>query len=443
MSQAPSVRLISRTPSRQLLRWVAVLVPLALLPLLLDGVWHDRAAWLWLLLALLLIVAAVLDRLLAAALPEIALQRQLPERLSQNQWTTIVLQLKGNARGTLFDLYPSTAVEIEGLPLLFDGDGDYHYRLRALRRGGLDFEGVQLQIDSPWGLWSRIVQIDLISSCSVYPDFASLLHALAINPDQRQLLPGVHIQPRRGEGTEFLQLRDFRIGDSLRSIDWKATSRYRRPITKEFHEESNQHVVILLDAGRGMRAIDNGVSHFDHALNAALLLAWVALHQGDRVGLLSFAAESRWIPPRQGRQEWNALLHAVHDLPCSSDAPDYTAAARELLQRQTRRSLVVLITNTRDDMPDELARAAQMLQSRHLVMIADLHEVALDQAIAQPITDMASALRHSGSLAFLRQRRRQIEKMNHMRLISMDCTPQQLPTHLLQNYWRIKRAGML
>ncbi len=435
--------LISRTPSRQLLFGVGLLLPLAFLPILGSDAWHGMAVGLWLAALALLFGVVAFDFIFAGAIPSLTIKRKLPERLSQNQWTTIHLSLDGHVCGQLFDLHPTQEVEAKGLPIQLDGSGDYSYQLRALRRGELRFENTELQLSSPWGFWRRVFRYRQISISSVYPDFISLLQALAINSDQRQLLPGVHLQPRRGAGTEFLQLRDFRIGDSLRNIDWKATSRYRLPIAKEFHEESNQHVVILLDAGRGMRAIDNGVSHFDHALNAALLLAWVALHQGDCLGLLSFAAKSHWIPPKKGRQEWNGLLHAVHDLPCSSDAPDYITAARELLQRQQRRSLVVLITNTRDDMPEELTRAALMLQSRHLVMIADLHEVALDQALQEPVHDMASVLRKAGATEFLQQRRSQIEKMNYMRMISMDGTPEELPTHLLQNYWRIKRAGML
>ena len=90
---------------------------------------------------------------------------------------------------------------------------------------------------------------------------------------------------RRGEGLEFHQLREYREGDSQRQIDWKATSRSGQLISREYQDERDQQIMLLIDCGRRMRAQDDELSHFDHVLNAALLLAYVGLRQGDAVGL--------------------------------------------------------------------------------------------------------------------------------------------------------------
>ena len=100
---------------------------------------------------------------------------------------------------------------------------------------------------------------------------------------------GAHLRRRRGEGTEFQQLREYRLGDSLRQIDWKATQRARKLISRDYQDERNQQVMLLVDTGRRMLARDDGLSHFDHVLNAALLVAYIALRQGDVVGLLAAA----------------------------------------------------------------------------------------------------------------------------------------------------------
>ncbi|MBT0875970.1 DUF58 domain-containing protein, partial [Campylobacter coli] len=115
-----------------------------------------------------------------------------------------------------------------------------------------------------------------------------------------------HIRRRRGEGTDFHQMREYRVGDSLRQIDWKATSRARKLISREYQDEKNQQLLVVLDTGRRMLAREPAspqgaaLAHFDHALDATLLVAYLALRQGDAVGLLTTGGERRWVPPRRG-----------------------------------------------------------------------------------------------------------------------------------------------
>ena len=144
---------------------------------------------------------------------------------------------------------------------------------------------------------------------------------------------GIHHQRRRGEGSEFHQLRDYRPGDSLRQVDWKATARCRRLISRDYQDEQDQQVVCLLDCGRRMRSLDGRLSHFDHTLTALLLLAYVALRQGDAVGLLTFAGPERWVPPRKTRGTLDRLMAAVHDLEPGLEPTDYLAAAQAALSR--------------------------------------------------------------------------------------------------------------
>ena len=127
---------------------------------------------------------------------------------------------------------------------------------------------------------------------------------------------GAHVKRRRGEGTDFHQMRDYRVGDSLRQVDWKATARMRRLISREYQDERNQHLLMVIDTGRRMLARDGELSHFDHVLNAALVVSYLALRQGDAVGLLASGGDqTRYVgkvgarlghglirPPRQRRR---------------------------------------------------------------------------------------------------------------------------------------------
>src|SRR5690606_41328078 len=177
----------------------------------------------------------------------------------------------------------------------------------------------------------------------------------------------------RGLGLEFHQLREFRDGDTLRQIDWKATARKRTPIAREYQDERDQQIVVLLDCGRRMRSQDDELAHFDHALNACLLRSYVALRQGDAVGLATFAGEQdRYVAPLKGQAHISNLLNAVYTLDSTHRPADYAAAVNALLARQRRRALVVLVTNLRDEDDEELLGAVKRLGKQQRVLIASL-----------------------------------------------------------------------
>jgi uncharacterized protein (DUF58 family) len=253
----------------------------------------------------------------------------------------------------------------------------------------------------------------------------------------------VRLRRRRGLGAEFHQLREYRRGDSPRQIDWKATSRVRKLISREYQDERGQRLLFLLDCGRRMRHADQDRGHLDEALNALLLLAYVAVRQGDAVGLMTYGGPKRWLAPRKDPDTVNRLLNAIYDLQPTLEAADPLAAARELIQTHTRRSMVLLLTNSRDEDQPELAAAIGLLRRRHLVVIADLRESALDRALTAPITNRSSALRFHAVQGYLEARRRHHERLQHLGAFVLDLLPRQLPIALVNQYLAVKRAGIL
>src|SRR5262245_25969471 len=154
----------------------------------------------------------------------------------------------------------TAGLERQGLPvhLQVDSAGDHRvtYRVRPVSRGEHGFAGVYLTIRSPLRLWQRIVRAAAPQRVRVYPDFAAIAGYLALVSDRSAARVGIKVAPRRGEGLEFHQLREYRQSDSVRQVDWKATSRRRRLISREYHEERDQQVLFLLDNGRRMRSRD-------------------------------------------------------------------------------------------------------------------------------------------------------------------------------------------
>ena len=254
---------------------------------------------------------------------------------------------------------------------------------------------------------------------------------------------GIHQRQRRGQGMEFHQLREYRVGDSMRQIDWKATSRLRKAISREYRDERDQQVFFLLDHGRRMHSRDGDLTHLDHALNAVLLLAYVALRQGDAVGLMTLGASRRFIAPRKGPSHVNTILDTVFDLKSTREATDLYAATEDALGRIKKRSLFVILTNLRDDPPEDIVSVVRLAQRRHVVLLASMRErVLMDAMQALPAT-FDAALTIASCHHYLRHRRRAHQQLAGIGAHTLDVEPFKLPRYLVNRYLDIKASGVL
>ncbi len=408
--------------------------------------------------ALLYAATAALD--LARALrawraAPLALQRRLPAALAlgvKHELVIVIDNPGGTAwRATLFD-HPDGRLQHAGLPLGLAlaprSRTEARYTLLPLARGGMRFAPAALRLATPWRLFELQVRLGREDRLRVYPDFAKLARYAWLAGDKRLSEMGIKSYAQRGEGTDFKELAEYRTGDDVRHIDWKATLRFARPIVREFQDERDQCVTFLLDCGRRMRAAEGeaSLSHFDHALNAMLLLAWVALSSGDEVGATTFghaAGEERHFAPRKGLATLHALMAALHDVQPVPEQADLQRAAAALMRRQPRRSLVVVLTNFRDEDLDEVAPALALLRTRHLVLLASLREGALAESAALPL-GQAAAVRRVAAAHLLEQARRDaFARLAARDLLLVDCEPQALAPALVNRYHAVKRAGLL
>ena len=409
-------------------------------------------AWLaaWQVAGAVIAAALTLDLVLGLRREPLAVERTAPHSLALGTWATVRLRLRNPRaaveRVTVFDGHP-LATEVEALPREVDVPGErgieFDYRLRGLVRGEGLFGPCEVVRQSPLGLWDVRERTALDTRVRIYPNFTAVagfaLHAL----ENRIQLMGIRRRQRRGDGLEFRQMRDYQSGDSLRQIDWKATSRRQKTISREYQEERDQQVVFLLDCGRRMRALDGELSHFDHCLNALLLVAYVALRQGDAVSLLTFGGVDRRLPPVKGRQGMTPLLNAVYDLETTLEPPDYLEAAARLRAFQRRRALVVVVTNQRDEDEDELGPALDLLRTRHIVVLASLREMSVEALLEAPVGGFEDALSTCSAQDYAEARRRALERHSGRGVLTLDIAPSQLQVALAEKYLEIKRSGRL
>lgn len=443
-------------PGRGLYKGLGLLLALALLQMcyqwLLQDPMDGSKGWWW-GCAIGAALFALLDALRLFRGPIPAVSRQLPGNLALGSTAYIRLCFEHRGSGELMlsyiDHYPDAVSCLDPLPArltLADGaQARIEYRVCPVHRGDAHFGGISLRVRSPWGLWQRQVHIEADQSVKIYPNFMALSGLGFLGHEQRIAHVGAHLTQRRGSGLEFHQLREYQRGDEIRQIDWKATARQQRLISREYQDERDQQILFMLDSGRRMRPLDGELSHFDHALNALLLSAYMALEMGDSVGVFSISGHfghNRWIRPVKGKQGINRLLNSLYDLQSSAEASDLLQASQSLMQHQQKRALVVIVSNVRDDDADELMMAVKLLSQRHLVMLACLRESFLDQPLAAEASP-DDALDYCARQLYREQRGQLIRALKARGALVVDAVPQRMHVALIEEYFALKRAGRI
>ncbi len=339
--------------------------------------------------------------------------------------------------------------EVEGLPsgeqtVPPGGEVLVPYRVRIDRRGQYPFGPVSVRVRSPLGWFERQRRYAADAAVRVYPDFEQLREVGLRGRLSEDRAPA-RVRRRPGGENEFQRLRPYVAGDPYRHIDWKATARHRSHITREFGQESNQNLLFLLDCGRTMSGTSGGLTHFDHALNAAVLLGQVALRHGDRVGLLAFDRRVRvWLPPRGGARTADRLIRATYDLEPSMDEPDWPAAFRHLHSQVRRRSLVVLLTAVTDQVnADLVVQLVKALRARHLPLAVWLRDAGVDAILHQPAAGDDARYDRAAAADLLHWRASALRAVEKRGAMVVDASPDGLTADLLNRYLEIKARRLL
>jgi uncharacterized protein (DUF58 family) len=397
----------------------------------------------------------LVDLALALRIRTPTVHREVSDNWSLAVATTIRLRIRhvprrlGSRRALramVHDWHPERCVAPhakQSLTLSPNADVLMTYQATAHQRGLMRFIGVELYLNSLCGFWLMRRFAPLSSTVRILPNFTRISHYRLLATANRLSDLGVIKQPRRGSGLEFHQLREFRQGDSLRQVHWQATAAQRRLISKEYEDERNQQVLFMLDASRRMIHKDSHESLLDEALNSALLLSHVALNQGDAVGMLSMGQTMRWHAPKTGMAVVAQLMNQFYDIQPEPVAADYLAAAETLLARQKKRSLIVVISNTRNEDFADLHMALRLLRKRHLVVLADIREKLLKKLISQPIENADDAVHLHAAHQYLEHRWQQHNQLRHHGIRVLDVEADQLPPALISQYLQLKESAQI
>jgi len=248
-----------------------------------------------------------------------------------------------------------------------------------------------------------------------------------------------------GRGTEFESLREYQTDDDYRRINWKATARRHRPITTMYETERSQRLIVMIDLGRMMLTRVGELTKLDSAVNAALLLCYVALAHGDRVGLLSFAdGVHAYTPPRRGRSHFYRIVEQLYAVRAQPVESDYALAFARLRTDLHGRALIALFTDLSDvDVANLIARNLMLLARHHLPLC-----VAMRDPVTQAWADVMPADGHelyakAVATCVLEERATVLDRLRGAGVLTVDVQADQLTPATINRYLEMKARSLL
>lgn len=319
------------------------------------------------------------------------------------------------------------------------------YHATPTARGDFHFGDLWMRVAGRLDLVNRQWRLPAAQSVKVYPNLAETAKFSLLAKRGRLLHAGIRAARLIGAGREFESLREYQPDDDYRRIDWKATARRDELITRQYEVERSQNIILVLDVGRTMLAEIDGIAKIDYALNAALLLAYVAAQSDDRVGLLVFADRVQtWIPPQKGRAQVYRILEVLYHVNASLAEPDYKGAFTYLAAKWRRRSLVVSFTDLWD--PDSSKQAMTQLaglQPRHLVACATLMDTKVLRASERMPSAPSDVYEQAAAIQVLEDRARATAELKRRGVLVIDSPADRFSAALVNRYLEVKEKMLL
>ena len=319
------------------------------------------------------------------------------------------------------------------------------YHLTPKQRGDFTFGDVYLRVHGRFGLVRNMRRVPALQTVKVYPAMQDTATFDLLAKRGRLQQTGIRAARLQGAGREFESLRDYQPDDEMRRIDWKASARRGKLVSRQYEVERSQSVVLVMDIGRTMLAEIDGVQKLDYAINAALLLAYVAVQAEDRVGLLVFSDTVKtYLPPKKGRAQVYAILEALYNAKASLLEPDYRTAIATLRLRWRKRSLVVCFTDLWDaDSSRQTIAELAALQPHHLVATVTLLDTEILRAAEAEPNAIEAVYEKAVATQVLDERQKALALLRQRGVLVVDSPAEKLSADLVNRYLEVKQRMML
>lgn len=417
-------------------------------------------------LALVLLLVAA-DLVIAAPAGEVTLARTGPDEVRLGDTVTVTLAVTNDSVRTMRAFVRDAWVPSAGAAppyahaILLDpgATATIETALTPTRRGDRPAVRVTIRSYGPFGLAFRQTsrrRADRLTphwTLRVLPEFRSR-RLLPEKLSRLRVIDGQVVTRGRGQGGEFDSLRDYVIGDDPRSIDWRSSARREHVVVKQWRPERDRRVLCVLDTGRtsagriatAAAPLDpeiGGEPRLDIAIDAALLLASLATHAGDRVDLLAVDTQTHANVAASSKRALPKLLGALATLTPSLVETDFGRVVAEVLSLERKRALVVLFTSLDPGAIGEgLLPILPRLIARHTVVLAAVHDPALE-ALAGGRGDARALHTAAAAERGLAELRRVRTTLSRQGVHVVDAPADTFASTVADTYLNLKAAGRL
>lgn len=398
----------------------------------------------------LLLLAWLLDLRSLRAVSQLVVERQFTAPLALEESAAVRLTIVNMGRSPVkVAILDDVPLQLRSAPaellLAIPGgqERSVEYEIRPSERGDYELGPAYLRCQTALALAQRWAEVDLHQKVRVYPSLQAAKRHQVFLLRSRRIELERRLLRQHGQGKEFEYLREFREGDEFRDICWTATARRGKPVTRVHRAERNQAVWLVIDCGRLMRARIGTLSKLDFAVDAALNLAQVASFGGDRVALLAYGARiQERLAPGRGHAHMRSLLNQLARVRGEASEADHLRAATTLMTAQSRRSLIVWITDLSETaMTPEVVQAATQMSRHHMVLFAVIGQPDLKRVAAESPETPEELYRYTAAIETLHRRELVLARMRERGTLAMEVEAGEISTVVMNNYLELKERG--
>lgn len=424
----------------------------AVILLLGGGYWLGSLFLMGQLALTLFVLTAVFDAFLLYRTQGIRASRQCADRFSNGDDNEISLRVESR--------YPfATHLSvIDETPFIFQqrdidfrlalkpGEGkSVKYTLRPTRRGEYGFGRIRVFASTSIGLISRRFTCGDPVTVKVYPSYLMLhrYELLAMSDNLTEI--GIKRIRRVGHQTEFEQIKEYVKGDDYRTINWKASARRHQLMVNVYQDERSQQIYSVIDKGRMMQQAFRGMTLLDYAINASLVLSYVAMRKDDKAGLVTFNDHfDTFVPASRQTGQMQTLLETLYKQETAFGETDFSGLCVHLGKHISKRSFLVVYTNFSNltSMNRQLPYL-QQLARQHRVLVVFFEDAELKEYISRPARDTEEYYRHVIAEKFTFEKRLIVSTLKQHGIYSLLTTPENLSIDVINKYLEMKSRQLL
>ncbi|WJJ98334.1 DUF58 domain-containing protein [Algibacter luteus] len=378
--------------------------------------------------------------------------RILPDKFSNGDKNQIILNINNNYSHTIFleiiDEIPEQ-FQVRDFKLkdaiASKNSKTITYHLKPTERGEYHFGSLNVYASSILKLVAKRFTFNSGAMVPTYPGFKQLKKFELLNINQNALEYGLKKVRRLGHSMEFEQIKDYVLGDDLRTINWKATAKKNQLMVNQFQDEKSQPVYSIIDKGRIMKMPFNGLSLLDYAINSSLVISNVVLKKHDKAGILSFSRRIENVVVAERRSsQMQLILEALYNVNTDFFESDFSRLYASIKRHITNRSLILMYTNfeTLDGLERQLPYLKAIAKS-HLLVVIFFKNTELNQLINHKAETIERVYDKVIAEKFAFEKRLIVNELKKYGIYSILTTPEHLTIDTINKYLEIKARGLL